>query len=834
MVHLALPLLAAIAAAPADRPAELLASRCTSCHGPDRPKAGLRLDGRDALLRGGASGPVVHPGRSAASLLLRRVGGTSAHGDRMPPKGSPLTADEIALLRDWIDRGAPWPDARQHWSFQPVRRPVPPAVSDPGWVRNAVDRFVLARLDREGVTPSPEADRRILARRVTLDLTGLPPTPEEAEAFVNDTRPDAYERLVDRLLASPAYGERWARPWLDLAHYADSDGYLTDQKRPVAWRYRQWLIDALNADMPFDRFTLAQLAGDLPPGGDRLGTGFLRQSLSNREGGADLEEFRVEQVVDRVSTVGTAWLGLTVGCARCHDHKFDPVSQREFFALYAFLDGADEVNVDAPLPGEAERHAAALPHYRARREALLAPVAAALDELQSRWETKLRDAAANPGRDHVWDRQWEVLGLIWGGDRGEGQLEGCHIVLTPPERRTDDERERLRDYFLERGSVIDPARFRDLKLDDLAADLKKLRAGLPAVTRAPVVRETPHPRPVRVHERGDFRRPAAAVGRGTPSALPGGAAADRLGLARWLVSAEQPLTPRVTVNRHWQELFGTGLVRTPDDFGVRGDRPSHPELLDWLAAEFRDGGWSVKHMHRLIVTSATYRQSSKSCPELRDRDPNNRWLARQTPLRLTADGVRDAALAVAGVLDRRVGGPSVFPPQPDSVSKEGFENTWVAGVGADRFRRGLYTWHQRTSPFAQQVTFDAPSTSRPCARRERSNSPLQALTLLNDEVFADAAKVLAGRVLCEVPSADFDLRLDRAYRLTLARPPRSAERERLAAYFRRQTEVLRAEPGAVAWLAPRCAASADDPVTAAAWTGVAGVLLNLHEFITRD
>jgi hypothetical protein len=833
--------------------APLLQARCLDCHGPDKAKGGLRLDRAEGLRQGGNSGAVVRPGQAAASRLLHVVAGTDKDGLVMPPRGRPrLTDPEVALLRAWIDQGAHWPDgltlaapkgpAARHWAFRPLRSPPLPAIRHLQWARNPIDRFVLARLEREGIAPAPEADPATLARRVTLDLTGLPPEPAEVAAFLADRRPDAYERLVDRLLASPHYGERWARPWLDLGHYADTEGYLQDKVRPVAWRYRQWLIDALNRDLPFDQLTLRQIAGDLLPGAttdDRVGTGFLRGTLSNREGGADLEEYRVEQVVDRTTTVGTGWLGLTVGCARCHDHKFDPLSQREFFGLYALFDSADEVNIDAPLPDEQEAFGRKIDDYRRKREGLLRPVAKELAELQARWEKKLLEADADPSKDHVWARQWEVLGLIWGENFGEGQLEGCQIVRVGPARRTWLEQARLLDYFLEQGSLLDPKKFQDLKLAELSKKLKDLKQEVPWPTRAPTVRQTPVPRAVRLHVRGDFRVPGAAVEPGTPAVLPPLVRErerinrpNRLDLARWVVDPANPLPARVTVNRFWHEFFGRGLVRTTEDFGTRGEPPSHPELLDWLAAAFRDGGWGMKAAHRLIVTSATYRQSSRPRPELAARDPNNTLLARQASLRLSADQVRDAALAVSGLLSRKIGGPSVFPQQPASVSTEAFDHKWETSKGEDRYRRGMYTFLQRLSPFAQGVTFDAPSLSRSCTRRERSNTPLQALTLLNDPAFFEAAQSLAARVLRE-SRGDTAGRVDHLFRLCLARGPTAAERERLADYLQAQLAIVRRDPSSAGKLFPHKVEGVGTD-EAAAWVGVCSVVLNLHEFITRD
>jgi len=717
-------------------------------------------------------------------------------------------------------------DESGHWAYQPIRPTSLPHIGEKTRAITPIDRFVLQRLDSAGLALSPEADRQTLIRRVTLDLIGLPPTPEEVESFVLDQQPGAYERLVDRLLCSPHYGERWARPWMDLCHYADSDGYLTDQLRPVAWRYRQWLVEALNANQPFDQFTIEQLAGDLLPGAtleQRLATGFLRQTFSNREGGADPEEFRVKQVVDRTTMVGEIWLGLTVGCAQCHDHKYDAISQKEFFQLYAFLDPADEINVDAPLAGEWQPHAAVFPEYQRQRLALLAPVAEEVERLQRRWEAKLLHARDHPGQDWVWDRQWEVLGLIWGGGLGEGQLEGWQIVLLDPARRSPEQRDRLLDYFLDRGEVIDPTRFRELKLAELHGELRKLQRALPKLTRAPIVRQTLNPRTVHVHEAGDFRNRGEQVSPATPAILPPlrKQPQDRLALAKWLVSPENPLTARVVVNRHWQEFFGRGLVETSADFGVRGTPPTHPELLDWLAGEFRRDG-DVKRLQRLIVASATYRQSSHASAELVRADPQNKLLGRQSALRLTAEQIRDAALSVSGLLDPRLGGPSVRPPQPDSVSEQGYGNTWEASSGGDRYRRGLYTFIQRTSPFAMHVTFDAPNPSHICTRRERSNTPLQALTLLNDPVFHEAAAALAARVTREAGSDD-TARLVHAFQLCLAREPQPRELAILSETLQRDRESL---------TAPLAAGSSagDDP----SWVLTCSVLLNLHEFITRN
>jgi hypothetical protein len=837
--------------------APLLLKRCVTCHGGDKSKGGLRLDTAAHASKGGYSGAVIRPGHSDESRLIRLVTGAEGDDNRMPPKGEPLTAQEVGLLRAWIDQGAKWPDGakivvekkpdrsdlyKTHWSFQPIRRPAVPEVKRKDWPINAIDRFILHRLETEGVEPAPPADRATLLRRVTLDLIGLPPTPEELAAFLKDDRPDAYERVVDRLLASSHYGEKWARPWLDLCHYADTDGYLTDTIRPVAWRYRQWLVDSLNHDLPYDQFTIEQLAGDLLPNAttdQRIAVGFLRNTLSNREGGADVEEFRVEQIVDRTMLTGSIWLGLTVGCARCHDHKYDPVSQKEFYQLYAFFDSADEINFDAPLPGEmdAERQKARQ-FIQTRRAALLAPLEKDIDELQRRWEKRLLEVARDPGKDYYWDRIYELLCLEWGGTEGEGQLEGKTILHLDPAKRTPDQKERLRDFFLRRfSSYVNPARYQELKLNELNVRLAVVdyEAKNARITRAPSMCETPIPRSVHLHLRGDFRTRGIEVHQGTPAFLPRlqeKGPLNRLTLARWLVAPENPLTSRVAVNRLWQEHFGRGLVLSSEDFGTQGTKPTHPELLDWLAAEFREKGWSQKAIHRLIVTSATYRQSSRHRPELQTRDPQNLWLARMSSLRLPGEQVRDTTLAASGLLNRTVGGPCVFPPQPDSVTKEGFNSFWTPSAGADRYRRGLYTFQIRLTPFAQNQTFDAPFPNRSCSRRERSNTPLQALTLLNDPVFVEAAQALAERLLTEKHKTAEE-RLERAYLLCLSRPPSPREKARLLEYMQTQRSILARDPKAVESIAPRHLPDVE-PIEMAVWTGVSSVLLNLHEFITRD
>lgn len=811
----------------------ILADQCFACHGFDSAKreAGLRLDslsGSSATLESGTR--AIVPGDLNASELWKRINSNDPDQVMPPPAtGHHLTSEQKQTLQRWIKQGATY---EQHWAFVPPQREAPPVLAG---VSQPIDQFIQARLAAEGVPPAPAADRATLIRRVTLDLTGLPPTLLEVDAFVNDSRPDAYERVVQRLLASEHFGERWARWWLDLAHYGDSDGYLQDFLRPVAWRYRQWVVDAFNRDLPFDQFTIQQLAGDLLPNAtpsEIMGTGFLRNTLSNREGGADLEEYRVNQVLDRTMTLGTTWLGLTTGCAQCHDHKFDPISQREYYQLYAFFNNADEANLDAPLPGELESWETAKKEYDRQRAELLAPVAEPFAKLLAEWEQKILYTETHPGEDFAWDRTLELLGLQWGQNLGEGQLEGLNIIKIPLAERTPRQQERLIDYFLHAVPTEYSARFNELKLNEIVPKIDSLAKNLPTLTRAPGMMKSTARRHNHIFVRGEYLRPGEEVSPGTPAALPpleSQGEPTRLELADWLVSPEHPLTSRVAVNRLWQELFGRGIVATSENFGVRGDRPAHPELLDWLALEFQREGWRVKSILRTIVLSETYKQSSAARPELAERDPLNRLVARQARLRLSGEALRDCSLSASGLLNPVVGGPSVKPPQPASVSKEGYANVWVASTGADRYRRGIYTFIQRTSPFAQFVTFDMPDASRSCTRRERSNTPIQALNLLNDPVFFEAAQALAARVQREAGGKDDAQRLDYAFQLVVLRPPTPHESARLLDYLRVQRELFEQDATAA-----KDVLRDTPPGTDAGWVTLASVLLNLDEFLHRE
>jgi hypothetical protein len=803
----------------------ILATHCYACHGPDKQRSGLRLDTAAAALKGGNSGPAVVPGKSDASRLIQAVT-AAADVPVMPPKGPRLRPAEVERLRAWIDQGAAAPaneaaaagtaGKKTHWAFVPPGRTSEPAVQNTAWVRNSIDRFILARLEKEGIAPSPEADRITLIRRLSLDLLGLPPTPREVDDFVRDDRPDAYEQLVDRLLASPHYGERWGRAWLDLARYADSNGYSIDAPRSI-WPYRDWVINAFDTDKPFDQFTVEQLAGDLLPNStqaQRVATGFHRNTQINEEGGIDLEQFRVESIIDRVNTTGSVWLGLTIGCCQCHDHKFDPVTQREYYQFFAFLNNCDEPTLELGTPDQVKEHQ----HISSR----LKQVEKQLKGLDTtspagmvKWENNLTTAL----RELLPADIQAVLEVVENG-RTEAQKEKLNAAY----RKTDQARHVVAGLAgrspLTVLAHVQVARTR-AALEAERADLKKRD---PVIPTTMVLRERPAPRETHILLGGDFTRKGAEVGPGVPAVLPplrAGAKLSRLDLARWLVDPHNPLTARVAVNRMWMHHFGLGIVETENDFGTQGTPPSHPELLDYLATEFVRRGWSMKAMHRLIVTSATYRQSSKARPDLATLDPRNRLLARQSRVRLDAEFIRDGALSASGLLAEKVGGPSVFPPQPDGIYRfTQIDKHWKASSGPDRYRRGMYTYFWRSAPHPDLTVFDAPDATVACTRRNRSNVPLQALTLLNDEGYVELARGLAERVLREV-NADDGERLRYAFRLCLARPPSPREQKRLAELLAQQL------------------ASGDAPMKSgtrelAAWTALARVLLNLDEFITRE
>lgn len=974
----------------------LLAGKCYDCHGREDAKGGLSLVARGSVLRGGKSGlPALVPGSADKSEIYQRV--ISPHDDEvMPQKGDRLKPAEIALLKRWIDEGAVWPDNLKHWAYVAPARPAIPAVENrKAAIENPIDAFVFAKLAQEGLAPSPAADRPRWLRRVSLDLIGLPPTPAEVAAFADDTAPGAHERVVDRLLASPHYGERWARPWLDLARYADSHGFQRDDLRE-SWPYRDWVVRAMNADLPFDQFTVMQIAGDLLPGADAktnpdplIATGFHRAAPTNVEAGTDQEEGRVNQVIDRVNTTATVWLGSTLECAQCHNHKYDPFTQRDYYRLFAYFNQTERETAFATAKatatlaftgpfvsladqGNDPKRAA----IEARLKKAGADIAAAEAKLRANlpaWEESARAALADAPRSHALDvvafessaasphrvlddksvllidevpdrdtytvtvkttltgitgLKLEVLtdpSLPGNGPgRGDaarpnfvlntlrvtaatgggalaplnfvrathsfaqnlfsasnlidpkstkgwaispqfgrdhwaafelaapiGSAEGMTLVFTlaqnfgtgrtigrfrlsaltgriggsavpaevaaalrtSPAQRTAAQSEALLAHAIAQDAALIALRQSRTKTEQELARL--------AGPRTLVMREVPTPRMTSVLKRGNFLDPGEGVEPGTPAVLHAGPSAagggNRLDLARWLVDRENPLVARVTVNRWWQEFFGHGLVRTPEDFGVKGEAPTHPALLDWLAVELMENGWSMKRLHRRIVLSATYRQSSRVTPALLERDDQNRLLARGPRFRLEAEAIRDNALAIAGLLSPKLGGPPVRPYQPPGLweSKVGGDRvTYEVSAGEDAYRRGLYTVWKRASPYPSFMNFDATNRGACTVRRSRSNTPLQALTLLNDPVYVEAAAALAARLVRERPDATVAERVRHAFQLCLAREPNATERAALEQLHALQFAIHR-----------------DEKI---AWQAIATALLNLDETITKN
>ena len=810
----------------------LFEGRCTVCHGPANAMNGLRLDRKADALAGGHSGPAIIPGNSAESRLIHLVAGYRVKVV-MPPTGEPLGRAEIGKLRAWIDQGAQWPDPAEaaaaasspgepgHWAFQPIVRPEVPTGSNP------IDHFVRERLRAEGVEPAPRADRDALLTRVSLDLTGLPPTREEQSAFRDDPGEGAYERVVERLLTSEHFGEKQAMHWLDQVRYADSDGYAKDYVRPHAWRYRRWVVNALNSGMRFDRFSIEQIAGDLLPGAtveQRVATGFHRNTLRNREGGVNPAQYAFEETVDRASTFGTVWLGMTVGCAQCHDHKYDPVSQREFYELFAFFDNLEEGRIYAPLQGELGPYLRTVNEYRRKHQAILDEYS--VPALQADWEERCIRAGESPGVYLDYDLAWQELGLNTDG--------GQEIVRIPPGKRTWRQANMVTYYFLGAyGLIVGSAKQKELGFPEALRKIKELNRAYPQRSEARIVFENPEANPTFLRVRGSWDRHGIEVRPGTPGALPGspGTGAGRLELARWLFADDNPLTARVAVNRIWQEYFGRGLVATSEDFGTQGEPPSHPRLLDWLASEFHDSGWDVRRMHRLIVTSETYKQSSRGSQQLVERDPNNALLGRQVRLRLPAELIWDRALGAAGLLHHEVGGRSFRPAMPPGTT--GFKaggTDWEPSSGSERYKRGMYIQFQRTQPFPFLMNFDSPEFREPACRRERSNTPLQALNLLNDTMFAEAWQSLAVRVLSDAPDPSFAGRLRYAFRLALGREPTGGEAERFGAYLEERSAAAMSAAEGFQHLPE---VEGLDPSALLAWTGVGRVLMNLDEFVTR-
>jgi mono/diheme cytochrome c family protein len=1009
---------------PASRPIDfvkdiqpIFAGHCFDCHGPKKQEAQFRLDNKEIALKGGELGPAIVPGNSAESLLVKAIAGVKPDFI-MPKKGERLTNDQIGLLRAWIDQGAAWPDSasvkiqdkRNQWAFKAPVRPAALSVPQKNWVRNPIDNFVLARLAKEKLKPSPEAERRTLIRRLSLDLLGLPPTVQEVEAFVADKKPLAYERLVERLLASPHYGERWGRQWLDLARYADTNGYEKDKPRSI-WPYRDWVINALNQDMPYDQFIIEQLAGDLlphPTRSQRVATGFLRNAMQNQEGGIEPEQFRVEALVDRMDTLGKTFLGLTINCCQCHNHKYDPFAQKEYYQLYAFLNNDDESFMEVPTEEQEKQRQDILSKVRGLQEQAINETTN-LNVKLAAWQ---KEFAAAPGLWTVLDpKDWQNFAtkyekqddssLLGGGDLQPGGImrvwvdteltnitalrletltnpnlmyggpgllgkgvfvlreftveayainnptvtnkinfaravadmelpafpiknaidgnldKGGWVPSNTPDHRNENhyavfecdkpigfpggtrmlitlhqkfdleeekehkietvmlgcfrvsaltnasptkvdtlspaQRELLASPMEKRSpeqqlNVFDLFRLQQAGFTNLNHQIDNLWTNWPYPPTTLVLAHRPHPRQTHLFKRGDRLRPGEEVQPAVPAVLhpfPQAAPKNRLGLANWIADRQSPTTARVMVNRIWMAYFGQGLVTTPEDFGTRVDTPSHPELLDWLACEFMDpttangssSPWSLKHIHRLIVNSATYRQSSKVTPELYAPDQYNRLLARGARLRVESEMVQDIALSASGLLNSKIGGPSVYPPIPASVGDTVYGGfTWPESKGDDRYRRGLYTFAKRSLPFPSLTAFDAPSGETSCPRRLRSNTPLQALTTLNEKTFVEAAQAMALRVFKDGGSNN-RARLNYAFELCTGRKPTSSESSKLLSLWKEQRAYFENRTATALNVAVPDLKKMPQDVnlhTIAAWAMVSRVLLNLDETITRE
>ncbi len=981
----------------------ILAENCFRCHGfdPAGRKAGLRLDERDGAMGKLKSGSIaVVSGKPKESEMINRVTSDDDE-EKMPPPstGKQLTPAQIQTLQKWIAGGAAY---SKHWSFIPPVKAMLPKVRLSDWTRNAIDSFILARLEQEGLTPSPQVDRRTLARRVALDITGLPPSPADMDAFLKDTSEESYERLVDKLLASPAYGEHWGRRWLDLARYADTKGYEKDLKRTI-WPYRDWVIDAFNADMPYDRFTREQLAGDLlpnPSNSQLIATGFHRNTLTNEEGGVDAEEYRVIAVKDRVDTTVQVWMGLTMGCAKCHTHKFDPISQRDYYQFYAFFNQTEDANrgddspvVRVAVSGDSAR-LGKLNAALADKNRQLEKMAGELSEAELAWEEQLRHetiwqivrpatmraassstlAYQSDGSILAESKEPEKETYTLHFPPGETRLTGLRVEVLPDKKhprsgvgRSHDDgnfvltgitlKARAPDgvetpiaftnavadfsqqgYLVEqalknpdpkhRGWAVSPkiaephmavfttephdlaagteliltldhqfefpypgfsfGRFRISVTDSVAPrlsppipasiqailrrdsaqrtakdrdevrtyfvsispqtksvrdEIEKLKVEMGAVPSiaTPILRELPTEkhRQTRMMVRGNFLEPADGVEPATLAsfqAFPAHAPKNRLGVAEWLCSRDNPLTARVAVNRVWAGMFGTGIVETQEDFGTQGTPPSHPELLDWLAVDFMDGGWSQKKLIKTLVLSATYRQSSSVTKELAGRDRFNRFLARGPHFRLEAETIRDEALSVSGLLSRKMSGASVMPYQPPGLWKSTYsDDRWQTSPGEDQFRRGIYTFIKRTTPYPSMMTFDGNSRETCTLRRSRTNTPLQALVTLNDPVFIQCAQALSRRMVMEGPGTP-EGQIAFGLRTALLREPTPQEVKVLVQLYNDRLEASRQDPQGAEKLAASALGTIPPGIGAprmAALTAVANVILNLDEFLTK-
>ncbi|MBN9520634.1 DUF1553 domain-containing protein [bacterium] len=823
LVGLALALSPVVAVA--DEPAKvnfarevlpILSDTCFACHGPDAKarKADLRLDTKDDAH---GSGTIV-PGKSAESELIRRIASTDPDEVMPPAKGAKkLTPQQIDTLKKWIDQGAPW---GRHWAFDAPQRPAVPQLRNPQpATRHQIDAFVRHRLEREKMVPAAPATKEQLIRRITLDLTGLPPTPAEVDVFVADPAPDAFEKLVDRLLASPRYGERMAWDWLDAARYADSNGYQGDNERTM-WPWRDWVVRAFNDNMPYDQFTRWQLAGDLLPNATReqiLATGFNRNHMINGEGGRIPEENRVEYVFDQTETVGTLWLGLTLTCSRCHDHKFDPISRRDYYRLFAYF---NQTPVNGG--GGSGQTAPVIDFSTPEQETRLKAAQKSLDETVKQIgpiEKKLRDDAATTTKDGKYESKLPAV------------IESA--LRKGPNGRADQNNDELAKHF----EKSEPAYVSLLK--DYRKRKGQRDAAANAIPKVMVMGDTPKARDTFILTRGAYDKHEDKVTPGVPAslpALPKDAPPNRLALANWVVAKGNPLTARVTVNRIWQMVFGTGLVKSSEDFGVQGERPSHPELLDWLAVEFVESGWDVKRLVRLIVTSQTYQQSSKVTAEQRERDPDNRLLARGPRHRLPSWMIRDQTLFASGLMTPTIGGTPVRTYQPPGIWEEatfGFKR-YQQDTGAALYRRSLYVfWRRIVGP---TMFFDA-ATRQTCAvKTTTTNTPLHALTTLNDTTFVEAARVLAQRAMTEAGN-DEAARLRGAFRHAVGRVPTAAEVEILRGSLDRQRRLYANDRPAAERLLRVGESRRDerlDVVEHAALTAVCTLIFNLDETLTNQ
>jgi hypothetical protein len=842
----------------------LLARKCFVCHGPADQESGLGLHERTTATVAAESGRVaIVPGKADQSELIRRV--TSADPDlRMPPKGEPLSATEIATLRNWIRQGA---DYSEHWAWQSPVLHTPPNVANEAWVRDDLDRFILARLEKSKLKPSPPADPYTLLRRLHLDLTGLPPSPQEVRQFVAAIRGDdskssdravssdrtrlpggaelaseindkensatrqrfekAVEDVVDRLLDSPHFGERWGRHWLDLARYADSFGYERDDVRPNAWRYRDWVIDAINDDLPYDQFVIEQLAGDLLPDAtieQRTATGFNRMNVQNNESGINKEDYRNREIVDRINTTATAFLGITLGCCQCHDHKYDPYSQREYYQFYAFFNNtlADDPSIEG-TPEQKAAYEKSLAEYKTHEKQIKGGKLL-FESIQKAGGIRKFVATLKDG-----EPLRERLSLLKLNEELLTTLAIAAVDLTQDQRKLADK------FDASISGRIDDA-------NKAARQLSVEKRHLPKPAIMTLKESAKDRRHTHVLLRGDFKMKGDQVEQATPKVLnlfevpDQEAAPNRLDLAKWIVHDDNPLTARVAVNHVWKHLFGEAIVRTMDDFGVQGDPPTHPELLDQLAVDFRGRGWSRKQLIRRIVLSSAYRQASHHRSELHSIDPDNRLLARQRRFRVESEIVRDVSLTASGLLCRTTGGPTIHPQLSVAVRDLAYKykTRWIVSDIPDRYRRGLYIHFKRTNPYPSLITFDAPESSVCMARRNRSNSPLQALTTLNDPVFVELAQAFARRIL-RLDENDVESQIREAVLVALGRPASENELDTLRDLFADEANYYRAHSDEAAAFARKDESDAGTPPhEVAAWVSVSRSLLNLDEFLTRE